>query len=165
ISGLQLFPNNEVFEINSFNFLNDTFKLYEGIALLTDENQGTIAISEINAFESNNFYYIIENEDVTVLYFCTQLPTPKIFISNNEFYVEQKGAIDNNIKFEANLIEDGNFSIEIYSLDGKLLKKIDQELKHGLYSFDINLQSMSSGVYILKVVSLSQTKYIKFLKI
>jgi len=165
ISGLQLFPNNEVFEINSFNFLNDTFKLYEGIALLTDENQGTIAISDINAFEPNNFYYIIENEDVTVLYFCTQLPTPKIFISNNEFYVEQKGTIDNNLKFETNLIEDGNFSIEIYSLDGKLLKKIDQELKHGLYSFDINLQSMSSGVYILKVVSVSQTKYMKFLKI
>jgi hypothetical protein len=45
-----------------------------------------------------------------------------------------------------------------------MIKQINQELKHGYYSFDINLQTYSSGVYIIKAQNVSQVKYLKYLK-
>ncbi len=98
-----------------------------------------------------------------VLYICPLVPPPKISVVNTEFNIVQSNN-NGDLHLDANLIEDGYFSIEIYTIDGKMIKQINQELKHGYYSFDINLQTYSSGVYIIKAQNVSQVKYLKYLK-
>ncbi|HRT68554.1 MAG TPA: T9SS type A sorting domain-containing protein, partial [Bacteroidota bacterium] len=78
--------------------------------------------------------------------------------------IVQSGDNDGDLHLDANLIEDGDFSVEIYSLDGKMIKQINQNLKHGFYSFNIDLKSYSSGVYIIKAQNVSQVKYLKYVK-
>lgn len=165
IANGNFYPNDIALEKNNYDFLSDTFKIYRGMALFTDINKGEILIYDIEVEEPNNFAYIIYLKEISVLYFCLTQPPPKLSVSNKAFYITGKTEIEGNLQFDANLIEDGNFSVEIYSFDGKLLKAINQELKHGYYSFDIDLHTFSSGVYILKAQSVSETKYLKFLKL
>ena len=165
IANGNFFPNDLIFENNNYDFLSDTFKIYKGIAILTDENQSSIFIDSIVAEEPNNFVYIIEKKDVDISYFCLEQTTPKISINNVGFSISMKNIFENNLNFEANLIEDGEFRIEIYSSDGKIVKIMNDNLKHGYYSFNIDLTMLHSGVYILKAQNVSNAKFMKFLKI
>ncbi len=163
INNGQFFPNSAINDKTTYNFLTDTFRLYKGIAVITDQNMGQIQVNHFKPAEPNNFNYVMQWEDVMVLYTCPLVPPPKISVVNTEFNIVQSNN-NGDLHLDANLIEDGYFSIEIYTIDGKMIKQINQELKHGYYSFDINLQTYSSGVYIIKAQNVSQVKYLKYLK-
>ncbi|HRS01111.1 MAG TPA: T9SS type A sorting domain-containing protein [Bacteroidota bacterium] len=160
----QFFPNDAINDKTTYNFVTDTFKLYKGIAILTDQNTSEIQVNHFKPAEPNNFSYVMQWKDVMVLYTCPLVPPPKISVINAEFNIVQSGDNDGDLHLDANLIEDGDFSVEIYSLDGKMIKQINQNLKHGFYSFNIDLKSYSSGVYIIKAQNVSQVKYLKYVK-
>lgn len=165
ISNGNFFPNDLISEKNSYHFLSDTFRVYEGIAILTDENHSSIFLDSINAEEPNNFAYLIEKKDVDVSYFCLEQSTPKISVDGSKFNVVLSNWVENVLHLEVQLVEDGEFDIEIYSTDGKILREIYDNLKYGYYSFDIDLSTMAAGMYILKVKNVSQVKFMKFLKL
>jgi hypothetical protein len=56
---------------------------------MTDQNMGQIQVNHFKPAEPNNFNYVMQWEDVMVLYICPLVPPPKISVVNTEFNIVQ----------------------------------------------------------------------------
>lgn len=72
--------------------------------------------------------------------------------------------VQNKTSININIPNNGKASIEVYDLTGrKVLDVLNQELRKGTYTYEINTTSLNSGIYFYKTAFEGQEKTLKML--
>ncbi|WP_162984901.1 T9SS type A sorting domain-containing protein [Mesonia aquimarina] len=123
-------PGNSIWAPGSF-IINDTLYFFGGVDFIGQTFQTGMWTTDLNNLLNNNSF----EKNAITLY-----PNP----AKNSITLSTKEQLKNP-------------TINIYSLDGRLIKEIN-------YTENIDISSINSGVYILEITDDKQTSTIKFVK-
>lgn len=115
--------------------------------------------------KSNKFVFNYEIESIDIESRCS-------FSNNTDFIIDGNGLIlravqiDNKIKFNMEIVEDGNYSLELFNINGQRIETIlDSKLKANQKYFEFFSSDLNSGVYLGVLNSPAIIKTIKILLI
>jgi len=96
-----------------------------------------------------DLFLYVNNEEVSFLENVNALPNPFTDVFELQF----------------DLLENRDFQIEIYNVEGKMVKNLAFENRTGLQKISINAKDFSNGIYFAKIKSNNEsTKSIKLVK-
>lgn len=110
------------------------------------------------------FYYRLKTVDNDGTYKYSEI----IYLSNrnvkNEFSV-LNNPFSNDLKLQFNFSQNSKGQINLYNVEGKLLKKESFDISHGSFTYTIsNLNAMPAGVYFAEAIVNDQRWKVKLLK-
>lgn len=115
--------------------------------------------------KSNKFVFNYEIKSLDIESRCS-------YSNNTDFIIDGNGLIlravqiDNKIKFNMEIVEDGKYSLELFNINGQRIETIlDSRLKSNQKYFEFFSSDLKSGVYLAVLNSPTITKTIKLLLI
>ena len=84
--------------------------------------------------------------------------------ANQEIAVRPNPVRGNQIQLVYQTLESGPLEVQIFDITGKLLKSVAFETTAARNIFDINLNNLSNGVYVIKTNQLGETQSLRFVK-
>lgn len=155
--------NNNGFEIE--RAVENDKPVFEKIGFVKG-NGTTTEISNysfIDRPEAGNFIYRIKQID----YDGTSAFSENLYVGVNavesyELYQNYPNPFNPTTNIRFNVPVDGNVKVELFNVLGsKVLDVLDQNMKAGMHSVELNGSSLNSGVYFVKMISGNYSKTIK----
>lgn len=112
------------------------FKQLDSLNLIIEKIDGSIKIEE----------YCIGDFDMEV----------QFSISSFDFEVHPNPTINNEVEIFMNLIEDGKYTFDLISSEGRYHRIFEREYESGGYYFSMDLSAYTSGIYFLRLISPSE---------
>jgi len=123
--------------------------------ILHSDDSFTIEITDKNLradkiYYSENLLLTFEETQTTSIERVPLVNSKEIFITSSV----APNPFNPITSFQLNVLEPNHFLIQLYSITGKLIQTLsDSNLKTGNYSFSVNGNNLSSGIYIIRVSS------------
>lgn len=128
--------------------LTSSNKYQSALGNLIDD-QWVVAWNDNISDPNNYFDYGIYAQNVSVDGEIGPLDVP-LFVNDNSFAIFPNPT-NNKINIVRKTKFEGNMTIEIYDINGRLIKVKTVDTKHGLYKTQLDVSSLVRGTYILTV--------------
>jgi hypothetical protein len=135
-----------------------------GTAMLGNIIRDNVKIEKITFSDENLIgEKIIKNGSITTIV-CEQGDNPRLLTNSTQMKLSVNQS-ENILKLSCQVIEYGNHNIDIYNLNGELIKQErfvhNQSSNEKTYEFNYNIDEFANGFYIVRFNSENRSKILK----